>query len=78
VTDAELNQAKARGTTLLGFNEPDMAGQANMTVERALELSQGVCVVAPGHRAGQPGHAPVPPVQRLHRNIPQWTIGLGA
>ncbi|ONI75263.1 RNA polymerase [Actinosynnema sp. ALI-1.44] len=38
VTDAELNQAKALGTTLLGFNEPDMAGQANMSVERALEL----------------------------------------
>ena len=38
VTDAELNQAKALGTTLLGFNEPDMAGQANMTVEQALDL----------------------------------------
>lgn len=38
VTDAELNQAKALGTTLLGFNEPDMAGQANMTVDRALDL----------------------------------------
>ncbi len=38
VTDAELNQAKSQGTTLLGFNEPDMAGQANMTVAKALEL----------------------------------------
>jgi hypothetical protein len=38
VTDAELNQAKALGTTLLAFNEPDLAGQATMTVERALEL----------------------------------------
>ncbi|MFG2582196.1 glycoside hydrolase family protein [Streptomyces malaysiensis] len=38
VTDAELNRAKSEGTTLLGFNEPDMAGQANMTVEKALDL----------------------------------------
>nr|CEL12765.1 Conserved domain protein precursor [Kibdelosporangium sp. MJ126-NF4]CTQ98451.1 Conserved domain protein precursor [Kibdelosporangium sp. MJ126-NF4] len=38
VTDTELNQAKASGTTLLGFNEPDLLGQALMTVERALEL----------------------------------------
>ncbi|MFL6127412.1 glycoside hydrolase family protein [Actinophytocola sp.] len=38
VTDAELSSAKALGTTLLGFNEPDMAGQADMTVEQALDL----------------------------------------
>ncbi|ALG08456.1 glycoside hydrolase family protein [Kibdelosporangium phytohabitans] len=55
VTDAELNQAKALGTSLLGFNEPDMAGQANMAVERALELwprLQGT-----GMRLGAPGVA---------------------
>lgn len=38
VTDAELGNAKANGRQLLGFNEPDMAGQADMTVERALDL----------------------------------------
>lgn len=53
VTDAELNKAKANGTHLLGFNEPDMAGQADMTVERALDLwprlqSTGLRLGAPG------------------------------
>jgi hypothetical protein len=38
VTDTELNRAKSQGTILLGFNEPDMAGQANMTVNKALDL----------------------------------------
>jgi hypothetical protein len=36
VTDATLKQAKSSGRELLGFNEPDMSGQANMTVEDAL------------------------------------------
>lgn len=55
VTDAELNQAKALGTTLLGFNEPDMAGQANMTVERALDLWPRL--QATGMRLGAPAVA---------------------
>jgi hypothetical protein len=38
VTDASLAQARAYGPYLLGFNEPDMAQQSNMTVEQALEL----------------------------------------
>ncbi|GAA2333542.1 hypothetical protein GCM10010170_012820 [Dactylosporangium salmoneum] len=38
VTDASLAKAKSEGTVLLGFNEPDLAGQANMTVEQALSL----------------------------------------
>ncbi|WP_083974472.1 glycosyl hydrolase [Herbidospora daliensis] len=38
VTDANLAKAKAAGPYLLGFNEPDFADQANMTVEKALEL----------------------------------------
>ncbi|BBB00902.1 putative RNA polymerase ECF subfamily sigma factor [Actinacidiphila reveromycinica] len=33
-----LAQAKAAGPYLLGFNEPDMSGQANMTVDQALAL----------------------------------------
>ncbi|GIE88811.1 sigma-70 family RNA polymerase sigma factor [Actinoplanes regularis] len=36
LTGATLKQAKAEGDVLLGFNEPDMAGQANMSVEEAL------------------------------------------
>ncbi|MEV4533990.1 sigma-70 family RNA polymerase sigma factor [Asanoa sp. NPDC049518] len=38
VTDSTLAQAKREGDTLLGFNEPDMAEQANMTPAKALEL----------------------------------------
>ncbi|MEV0901872.1 sigma-70 family RNA polymerase sigma factor [Actinoplanes sp. NPDC049802] len=36
VTDATLRQAKSEGDVLLGFNEPDLAEQSNMTVEAAL------------------------------------------
>jgi RNA polymerase sigma factor (sigma-70 family) len=38
VTAATLSQAKAAGQILLGFNEPDMSGQANMAVSQALSL----------------------------------------
>jgi putative glycosyl hydrolase len=38
VNDGQLNEAKALGTTLLAFNEPDMTGQANMSVDQALGL----------------------------------------
>ncbi|MFD8812279.1 sigma-70 family RNA polymerase sigma factor [Streptomyces sp. NPDC059627] len=38
VTDASLAQARAAGPYLLGFNEPDMAQQSNMTVDQALGL----------------------------------------
>jgi RNA polymerase sigma factor (sigma-70 family) len=38
VTDSSLAQAREYGPYLLGFNEPDMAQQSNMTVEQALEL----------------------------------------
>ncbi|MDX2702312.1 sigma-70 family RNA polymerase sigma factor [Streptomyces sp. PA03-6a] len=36
VTADSLAQAKAQGPYLLGFNEPDMAQQSNMSVEQAL------------------------------------------
>jgi RNA polymerase sigma factor (sigma-70 family) len=36
VTTATLAKAKREGDVLLGFNEPDMGGQANMSVEDAL------------------------------------------
>ncbi|MFD0801421.1 glycoside hydrolase family protein [Streptomonospora algeriensis] len=38
VTDQALAEAEAAGPHLLGFNEPDMGEQADMTVEQALEL----------------------------------------
>jgi hypothetical protein len=43
------------GSTLLGFNEPDMGGQANMTVDRALELWPQL--QATGKRLGSPAVA---------------------
>ncbi|MEV6343912.1 sigma-70 family RNA polymerase sigma factor [Actinoplanes sp. NPDC051851] len=52
VTTATLKQAKSEGDVLLGFNEPDMSGQANMSVEDALALwpkleSTGMYLVSP-------------------------------
>ncbi|MEW1778175.1 sigma-70 family RNA polymerase sigma factor [Streptomyces sp. NPDC086777] len=38
VTASALAQARAAGPYLLGFNEPDMAQQSNMTVDQALGL----------------------------------------
>ncbi|GIJ76638.1 RNA polymerase sigma factor, sigma-70 family [Micromonospora phaseoli] len=38
VTDANLAAARRAGDVLLGFNEPDLGEQADMTVERALDL----------------------------------------
>ncbi|WP_431930497.1 glycoside hydrolase family protein [Micromonospora sp. RP3T] len=38
VNDGELDSARRSGTTLLGFNEPDLPQQANMSVEQALTL----------------------------------------
>jgi RNA polymerase sigma factor (sigma-70 family) len=38
VTAATLEQVKSEGDVLLGFNEPDQGGQANMTVAQALNL----------------------------------------
>lgn len=56
-TDAELDQAKQQGTTLLGFNEPDHPGQAAMTVQQALDLwprlqSTGLRLGAPAVATG--------------------------
>ncbi|MDQ7909284.1 sigma-70 family RNA polymerase sigma factor [Phytohabitans sp. ZYX-F-186] len=38
VNDSALAAAKAAGPYLLAFNEPDMGGQADMSVEQALDL----------------------------------------
>ncbi|MFD0315633.1 glycosyl hydrolase [Streptomyces flavalbus] len=55
VTDAELGAAAREGTNLLGFNEPDHPGQANMSVEQALDLWPRL--EATGLRLGAPAVA---------------------
>jgi RNA polymerase sigma factor (sigma-70 family) len=55
VNDATIRQAKSEGTVLLGFNEPDLAGQANMTVEDA--LAAWPRLEASGMRLGSPAVA---------------------
>ncbi|BFO21965.1 hypothetical protein SHKM778_83530 [Streptomyces sp. KM77-8] len=57
VTDTELGRAAQEGTHLLGFNEPDLPEQANMSVEQALDLwprleSTGLRLGAPAVAAG--------------------------
>ncbi|MFJ5301721.1 glycosyl hydrolase [Streptomyces sp. NPDC088350] len=58
VTDAELGAAVQNGSKeLLGFNEPDNAGQSNMTPEQALDLwprleSTGLRLGAPAVASG--------------------------
>ena len=55
VTPAALAQAKAAGPYLLGFNEPDMAAQSNMTVDQALSLWPKL--MATGSKLGSPAVA---------------------
>jgi len=55
VDDSALAAAKAAGPYLLGFNEPDMAGQANMSVEQALDLWPRL--TATGSKVGSPSVA---------------------
>ena len=38
VEPKQLELAKKNGSVLLGFNEPDLPDQANMTVQQALDL----------------------------------------
>jgi Glycosyl hydrolase catalytic core len=57
VTPQSLTRAKAAGGTLLGFNEPDLGSQANLTVEQALALwpqlqATGMRLVSPAVAAG--------------------------
>lgn len=55
-TDAtSLAQAKAAGPYVLGFNEPDMAAQSNMTVDQALALWPKV--MSAGSSVGSPAVA---------------------
>ncbi|KOX06512.1 RNA polymerase [Streptomyces sp. NRRL B-1140] len=57
VTDAELERAARAGKALLGFNEPDHPGQADMSPEQALDLwprleSTGLRLGAPAVASG--------------------------
>ncbi|MFD8781701.1 glycoside hydrolase family protein [Kitasatospora sp. NPDC059599] len=57
VTDAQLGTARKEGTTLLGFNEPDLPAQADMSVTKALDLwprlqSTGMRLGAPAVAGG--------------------------
>jgi hypothetical protein len=58
VKATELESAKQSGSVLLGFNEPDRADQANMTVEEALSLWPQL--MATGLRLGSPASADDP------------------
>ncbi len=55
VTTATLREVRHEGRYLLGFNEPDNAGQANMTVSRALNLWPRL--MSTGMRLGSPAVA---------------------
>ncbi|WP_461024450.1 sigma-70 family RNA polymerase sigma factor [Thalassiella azotivora] len=55
VTDANLALARDEGEVLLGFNEPDLDGQAAMSVEEALDLWPRL--EATGMRLGSPAVA---------------------
>lgn len=52
---SNLDRAKAEGKVLLGFNEPDLAGQSDMSVEQALDLWPKL--QATGLRLGSPAVA---------------------
>ena len=54
----QLELAKKSGSVLLGFNEPDRANQANMTVQQALDLWPQL--MATGMRLGSPATAADP------------------
>jgi hypothetical protein len=55
VKKATLDEAKRQGRVLLGFNEPDLAEQSNLSVERALDLWPQL--EATGLRLGSPAPA---------------------
>jgi RNA polymerase sigma factor (sigma-70 family) len=55
VTTTALDQAKSESHVLLGFNEPDMSAQANMTVAQALSLWPKL--MATGMELGSPAVA---------------------
>ncbi|HEY7277874.1 MAG TPA: sigma-70 family RNA polymerase sigma factor [Trebonia sp.] len=57
VTSTTLSQVKQEGNVLLGFNEPDMGGQANMTPAQALDrwpqlMATGMTLGSPAVASG--------------------------
>jgi hypothetical protein len=58
VEPKQLELAKKSGSVLLGFNEPDLPDQANMTVQQALDLWPHL--MATGMRVGSPATAADP------------------
>jgi RNA polymerase sigma factor (sigma-70 family) len=57
VTTATLDEVKSEGSVLLGFNEPDLSSQSNMTVTQALDLwpqleSTGMTLGSPAVSSG--------------------------
>lgn len=58
VEPKQLELAKKSGSVLLGFNEPDLPDQANMTVQQALDLWPHL--TATGMRVGSPATAADP------------------
>ena len=55
VDQATLGRVRTQGRALLGFNEPDFASQANMSVEQALDL--WLQLMSTGLRLGSPAPA---------------------
>jgi RNA polymerase sigma factor (sigma-70 family) len=55
VTSAELSQARSESNYLMGFNEPDLTSQANMSVAQALSLWPQL--MATGMQLGSPAVA---------------------
>jgi Glycosyl hydrolase catalytic core len=55
VNASTLSQVRGEGPDLLGFNEPDMSGQANMTTAQALSLWPQL--MATGLKLGSPAVA---------------------
>jgi hypothetical protein len=57
VTSTTLSQVRQEGHVLLGFNEPDMSGQANMSVAQALDrwpqlMATGMTLGSPAVASG--------------------------
>jgi Glycosyl hydrolase catalytic core len=64
VTTATLSQVRREGRVLLGFNEPDLSSQSNMSVSQALALWPRL--MATGMRLGSPAVARSPLTEEAH------------
>lgn len=71
VTSSTLSQVKGYGNTLLTFNEPDLGGQANMTVEQALTATARPVSTTPLGNRTPPASPTEPPGLADDRRIGQ-------